>query len=125
MSRLVSVLKEKLAEKPRFKVVAMPDFYLDYLLAFPGKLEEVTGAMVSVAGRGGGNLLGWRHLVGRGGNASNFSAQLSKLDVNVVPIIDTDEFGKVALGHFLKGVDLLDVIDMGTLSRPLAFEAQP
>src|SRR5437879_13773105 len=103
----------------------MPDFYLDYILAYPGKLDDMAQGMVDVAGRGGGNLLGWKHLVGRGGNASNFSAQLSKLEVNVVPIIETDEFGKVALGHFLKGVDLLDVIDMGTLSRPLAFEAQP
>src|SRR5437879_12264160 len=103
----------------------MPEFYLDYVLAFPGKLDEMASAMVDVAGRGGGNLLGWKHLVGRGGNASNFSAQLANLEVNVVPIIETDEFGEMALGHFLKGVDLLDVIDMGTLSRPLAFEAQP
>ncbi|TMI18070.1 carbohydrate kinase family protein [Candidatus Bathyarchaeota archaeon] len=124
MSRLVSVLKEKLAEKPRFKVVAMPDFYLDYLLAFPGKLEEVTGAMVSVAGRGGGNLLGWKHLVGRGGNASNFSAQLSNLDVNVVPIIETDEFGKMALTQFLKATDLSHVTNTGSLSKTLAFEAE-
>ena len=124
MSRLESALKEKLAKKPGFKVVAMPDFYLDYVLAFPGKLDEMASAMVDVAGRGGGNLLGWKHLVGRGGNASNFSAQLSKLEVNVVPIIETDEFGKIALGHFLKGVDLSHVTDMGTLSRTLAFEAE-
>ena len=35
MSGLASVLKERLVEKPLFKVVAMPDFYLDYILAFP------------------------------------------------------------------------------------------
>src|SRR5713101_60223 len=117
-------LKEKLAKKPGFKVVAMPDFYLDYILAFPGKLDEMASAMVDVAGRGGGNLLGWKHLIGRGGNASNFSAQLSKLDVNVIPIIETDEFGKMALGHFLKGVDLSHVTSTGSVSRTLAFEAE-
>ena len=124
MSRLVSALKEKLAKKPGFKVVAMPDFYLDYVLAFPGKLDEMASAMVDVAGRGGGNLLGWKHLIGRGGNASNFSAQLSKLGVTVVPVIETDEFGRIVLAQFLKDVDLSHVTTTGSLSRNLAFEAE-
>jgi sugar/nucleoside kinase (ribokinase family) len=124
VSQLASTLKEKLAEKPSFKVVAMPDFYLDYVLAYPGKLDEMASAMVDVAGRGGGNLLGWKHMVGRGGNASNFSAQLSNLDVNVVPIIETDEFGKLAVAHFLKGADLSHVTSTGSVSRTLAFEAE-
>jgi len=124
MSRLALALQEKLVEKPGFKVVAMPDFFLDYILAFPGKLDQMTGAMVDVAGRGGGNLLGWKHLIGRGGNASNFSAQLSKLGVVVVPVIETDEFGRIALAQFLKDVDLSHVTTTGTLSRTLAFEAE-
>ncbi|TMI19148.1 carbohydrate kinase family protein, partial [Candidatus Bathyarchaeota archaeon] len=105
-------------------VVAMPDFFLDYVLAFPGELDQIARAMVDVAERGGGNLLGWKHLVGRGGNASNFSAQLSKLGVNVVPVIETDEFGKMALAQFLKDVDLSHVTSTGSLSRTLAFEAE-
>src|SRR5438552_1666640 len=124
VSQPMSALREKLAEKPTFKVVAMPDFYLDYILAYPGKLDEMAKAMVDVAERGGGNLLGWKHLVGRGGNASNFSAQLSKLGVNVVPVIETDEFGKMALAQFLKDVDLSHVTSTGSLSRTLAFEAE-
>jgi sugar/nucleoside kinase (ribokinase family) len=124
VSRLASALKEKLAKRPSFKVVAMPDFYLDYILTFPGKLDEMARSMVDVAGRGGGNLLGWKHLVGRGGNASNFSAQLSKLDVRVVPIIETDEFGRMALAYFLKGLDLSHVTSTGYVSRTLAFEAE-
>jgi len=124
MSRLALALKEKLGEKPGFKVVAMPDFFLDYILAFPGKLDQMTGAMVDVAGRGGGNLLGWKHLIGRGGNASNFSAQLSKLGVTVVPVIETDEFGRIALAQFLKDVDLSHVTTTGSLSRTLALEAE-
>jgi len=124
VSRLASSLKEKLAKKPGFKVVAMPDFYLDYVLAFPGKLDEMASAMVDVAGRGGGNLLGWKHLIGRGGNASNFSAQLSKLGVSVVPVIETDEFGRIVLAQFLKDVDLSHVTTTGSLSRTLAFEVE-
>ncbi len=124
MSRLALALKEKLGEKPGFKVVAMPDFFLDYILAFPGKLDQMTEAIVDVAGRGGGNLLGWKHLIGRGGNASNFSAQLSKLGVTVVPVIETDEFGRIALAQFLKDVDLSHVTTTGSLSRTLALEAE-
>lgn len=124
MSQLVSALKERLAEKPSFKVVAMPDFFLDYILAYPGKLDEMAKAMVAVAERGGGNIPGWKHFVGRGGNASNFSAQLLKLGANVSPIIETDDFGKLALSHFLKGADLSRVRSTGKLSRTLAFEAE-
>ncbi len=119
VSQPMSALREKLAEKPTFKVVAMPDFYLDYILAFPGKLDEMAKVMVDVAERGGGNILGWKHLVGRGGNASNFSAQLLKLGANVSPIIETDDFGKLALAHFLKGADLSHIRSTGTLSRTL------
>ena len=124
VSRPMSALKEKLAEKPTFRVVAMPDFYLDYILAYPGKLDDMAKAMVGVAERGGGNILGWNHLVGRGGNASNFSAQLLKIGANVSPIIETDDFGKLALTHFLKGADLSHISSTGALSRTLAFEAE-
>src|SRR5256885_12712643 len=98
VSQPMSALREKLAERPTFKVVAMPDFYLDYILAYPGKLDDMAQGMVDVAGRGGGNILGWKHLVGRGGNASNFSAPLFKLGVDGFSQIETDEFGKIALG---------------------------
>ncbi len=73
----VAGLKETLTHaKPSFKVVVMPDFYLDYILTYPGKLEDLTASFLEVAQRGGGNLLGWGHTVGRGGNASNVVAQL-------------------------------------------------
>ncbi len=110
--------------KPQFKVAVMPDFFLDYILTYPGKLEDMTSAFVDVARRGGGNLLGWKHVVGRGGNASNVVAQLSKLGCDVVPIIETDELGERVLNHFLKGVDLSHVKTTGSLSRTLSLEAE-
>jgi sugar/nucleoside kinase (ribokinase family) len=121
----VAELKETLAHaKPAFKVVVMPDFFLDYILTYPGKLEDLTASFLEVAERGGGNLLGWGHTVGRGGNASNMVAQLSKLGCEVVPIIETDELGRTVLQHFLKGVDLSHVRTTGTLSRTLSFEME-
>jgi sugar/nucleoside kinase (ribokinase family) len=124
MSGLALALKEKLAEKPQFKIAAMPDFYLDYILAFPGKLDEMSKTMLEVAERGGGNILGWKHLVGRGGNASNFSAQLLRLGAKVSPIVETDEFGRIALTHFLKDADMSHVRSTGITSKTLAFEAE-
>jgi sugar/nucleoside kinase (ribokinase family) len=121
----VAELKETLTHaKPGFKVVVMPDFYLDYILTYPGKLEELTASFLEVAQRGGGNLLGWGHTVGRGGNASNVVAQLSKLGCEVVPIIETDELGRAVLEHFLKGVDLSHVRTTGTMSRTMSFESE-
>ncbi len=118
-------LKETLAQaKPQFKVVVMPDFFLDYILAYPGKLEELTASFQEVAQRGGGNLLGWRHTVGRGGNASNVVAQLSRLGCEVTPIIETDELGGIVLQHFLKGADLSHVRTTGTMSRTVSFETE-
>src|SRR5437879_9319884 len=80
--------------------------------------------MADVVAKAVWNLLGWKHLVGRGGNASNFSAHLSKLSVHVVPVIETDEFGRTAHTIFLKDVDLSHVTSSGSLSRSLAFEAE-
>jgi len=118
-------LKETLAgAKPSFKVVVMPDFFLDYILTYPGTLNELTASFLEVAQRGGGNLLGWAHTIGRGGNASNMVAQLSKLGCEVVPIIETDELGRIVLQHFLKGVDLSHVRTTGTMSRTMSFETE-
>jgi sugar/nucleoside kinase (ribokinase family) len=124
MSVLESALREKLANNLSFKVAAMPDFFLDYLLAYPGKLDDLAKSLVEVAERGGGNILGWKHMVGRGGNASNFAAQLSKLGVNVVPVIETDSLGKAVLDLSLGNVDLSHVTSTGALSSTLAFEAE-
>src|SRR5713226_1195619 len=121
----VGELKETLAHaKPQFKVVVMPDFYLDYILTYPGKLEDLTASFLEVAQRGGGNLLGWGHTVGRGGNASNVVAQLSRLGCEVIPIIETDQLGRKVLDHFLKDVDLSHVKTTGSLSRTLSVETE-
>ncbi len=44
----VAELKETLTHaKPQFKVVVMPDFYLDYILTYPGKLEDLTASFLT------------------------------------------------------------------------------
>lgn len=118
------MLREKLTRvKPGFTVVAMPDFFLDYIVSFPGGLEDMTKAFAEVAGRGGGNLVGWKHSVGRGGNSSNLVAQLAKLGAPATPIIETDETGFAVLARALPNVDLSHVRTTGALSSTIALEA--
>src|SRR6266705_4994834 len=120
---MVPLLRDKLARAlPRFRVVTMPDFYLDYLARYPGKLEDMTASLESVARRGGGNLLGLKHVVGRGGNSPNLAAQLSNLGIEVVPIIETDEIGRAILEGSLRNVDLSHVKTTGTMSSTLSLE---
>ena len=121
---MVPTLRDKLTDiHPNFRVVTMPDFYLDYILSYPGNLEDLTASLETVARRGGGNLLGWKHLVGRGGNSPNLAAQLIALGVEVVPIIETNELGYDILSQSLKGIDLSHVTRTGTMSSTLSLEA--
>src|SRR5438874_12301828 len=88
----VAGLKETLNRaRPSFKVVVMPDFYLDYILTYPGKLEDLTASFLEVAQRGGGNILGWGHTVGRGGQGSSVGGRLAKLGCQVVAAAETGQ----------------------------------
>ncbi len=122
---MVPPLRDKLAKNmhPNFRVVTMPDFYLDYILSYPGNLEDLTASLEAVARRGGGNIVGWKHLVGRGGNSPNLAAQLTALGVEVVPIIETSELGYDIIAQSLKGVDLSHVKRTGAMSSTLSLEA--
>src|SRR5215510_7121185 len=123
-STMVPTLRDKLTNaRPNFRVVTMPDFYLDYILSYPGNFEDLTASLESVARRGGGNLLGWTHLVGRGGNSPNLAAQLAALSVDVVPIIETNQLGYEIISQSLKGVDLSHVKKSGTMSSTLSLES--
>src|SRR3989442_7518667 len=100
----------------------MPDFFLDYLVSFPGKLEDMTRAIAAVAGRGGGNLVGWKHSVGRGGNSSKLVAELARLGVRATTVIETDETGYAVLTKGLPGVDLYHVQTTSALSSTVALD---
>ncbi len=101
----------------------MPDFYLDYVVSFPGPVEDLANLITNVAKKGGGNLVGWKHSVGRGGNCSNLVAQLAKLGAGAVPIVETDALGHSILSRSLPGVDLSHVKTTGAISTTVSLEA--
>src|SRR5438445_11033452 len=84
----------------------MQDYFLKYIISFHGGHGEMTDRFEYVAKRGGGNLLGWKHTIGRGGKASNFAAQLGKLGADTAPIIETDILGRTLLSHISDYLDL-------------------
>jgi sugar/nucleoside kinase (ribokinase family) len=111
--------------KPKeFKVVVMPDFFLDRLITYEGDAQDFTQAVDEVARRKGGSLHGIRQMELRGGNAANTAAALAKLGAKVCPIISTSQLGLHLLQFYLKplGVDLSHVKTQGEMALTTAFE---
>jgi len=107
-----------------FKVVVMPDFFVDRFVSYQGNLRQLSAALVKVADRKGGNIHGVKQMDLRGGNAANTAAALASLGVIVYPIISTDALGHHLLRFYLKplGVDLSYVKDDGRIALTTAFE---
>jgi len=107
-----------------FKVVVMPDFFIDRFVSYHGDLRQFSAALVDVAHRKGGNIHGVEQMELRGGNAANTAAALASLGALVYPIITTDALGLHLLRFYFKtlGVDLSYVKDDGRIALTTAFE---
>ncbi len=107
-----------------FKVVVMPDFFVDRFVSYKGDLRQLSAALVEVADRKGGNIHGVGQIELRGGNAANTAAALASLGAIVYPIIATDAQGLHLLKFYLRnlGVDLSYVKDDGRIALTTAFE---
>lgn len=111
--------------KPRdFKVVVMPDFFVDRFVTYPGDVRKLSVELAKVAERRGGNIHGVRQAELRGGNAANTASALAALGAKVYPIITTGPFGFQVLEFFLSplGVDLYHVKMDGETALTTAFE---
>ncbi len=111
--------------KPRgFKVVVMPDFFIDRFVSYQGDLRQFSAGLVDVAHRKGGNIHGVKQMELRGGNAANTAAALASLGALVYPIITTDALGLHLLRFYLKplGADLSHVKDNGRIALTTALE---
>jgi len=107
-----------------FKVVVMPDFFIDRFVTYQGSHKQFSSALAKVAERRGGNIHGVKQMELRGGNAANTAAALASLGAQVFPIITTDALGLHLLKFHLKtlGVDLSYVRDNGRIALTTAFE---
>jgi len=126
LSWLVNDLLRALKQtKPReFKVVVMPDFFIDRFVTYQGDSKQFSAAVAKVAERRGGNIHGIKQMELRGGNAANTAAALALLGANVYPVITTDALGLHLLKFYLKplGVDLSYVKDEGEVGLTTAVE---
>ncbi len=107
-----------------FKVVVMPDFFLDHFLFYGAPAEVFGRDTLRVAGHGGGNIPFKRASLLRGGNAANTASAIARLGGRVRLILRTDPLGMVLLTHFLKGVDLLGVKTDGRIASTIAIEVE-
>jgi sugar/nucleoside kinase (ribokinase family) len=109
---------------PEFKVVVMPDFFLDRFVEYTGNLKQLSEKFGEIAKRKGGTIHGIKQLELRGGNAANTASALAALGAKVVPIIDTSPLGLHIMRFYLEpfGVDLSHVKSKGEMAMTTAFE---
>jgi sugar/nucleoside kinase (ribokinase family) len=114
----------KQTEPRGFKVVVMPDFFIDRFVTFSGDVTEFSKVISEVAERKGGNIHGVKQMELRGGNAANTAAALASLDVKVLPIITTDSMGLQLLQFYFSQlrVDLSHVKVSGQVGLTTALE---
>lgn len=114
----------KRTEPHEFKVVVMPDFFIDRFVTYHGSAKQLYEAIVKVAARRGGSIHGIKQMELRGGNAANTAAALAALGVKVYPIITTSLMGFQLLQYYLGpfGVDLFHVKLDGEAALTTAFE---
>ncbi|MFX1415902.1 MAG: carbohydrate kinase family protein [Promethearchaeota archaeon] len=104
--------------------VIMPDFYVDHFV-IAGSFEEFVEGLQVLAEQGGGNLLGNRQFIRRGGNAVNTASALLSLGMNPVVIVTTDEYGSMVLPTLVSpDLDLSHVHTDGRLSSTVSIEVE-
>ncbi len=104
--------------------VILPDFFLDFFVIADDFNSFIDG-LESLARQGGGNLLGSRHMVRRGGNSANTAAALSSLGVDPVLIATTDLQGKKLLESLMPPTINLDHVHTdGRLSSTVSIELE-
>jgi len=112
----------------RFRVVVMPDFFLDRLISWNGNIRRFSRNILAVANRKGGNIDNVAQMDLKGGNAVNTAAALTVLGTNVFPIIYTSKFGLNLLKLYFQSlnVDLsyVKVNGAASITTALEFEYQ-
>ena len=124
MDDLLGYLRRLKPKELAFRVVVMPDFFIDRLVSYAGDVAKFSKAVAEVARRKGGAIHEVKQTELRGGNAANTAAALAALGVKVYPIISTSPLGQHLLKFYLEpfDVDLFHVKTSGKESLTTAVE---
>jgi len=90
------------SEIEKLSVVVMPDFFLDRLINLNLDLKNFSKSLGKVVKRKGGSIDGIAQTELRGGNAINTASALAALDVDVTPIVCTNNHGLQLIRFYLK-----------------------
>ncbi|MHA1216381.1 MAG: carbohydrate kinase family protein [Candidatus Thorarchaeota archaeon] len=102
--------------------VIMPDFFLDHFIIGPS-FSEFVEDVERVAQQGGGNIIGCRHLIRRGGNSVNTASALLRLGLRPTLIVKTSPQGAELLRALVDPhLDLSHVHTDGLLSATVSIE---
>ncbi len=104
--------------------VILPDFYVDHFV-IAGSFDEFIDGLTRLAKQGGGNLLGNKQFLRRGGNSVNTASALLTLGLDPVLIITTDDYGSKILPTLVSpDLDLSHVHTDGRLSSTVSIELE-
>lgn len=108
---------------PDFRIVLLPDFFVDHFLTMD-KFEREFTRIQDIFVQGGGNVPGILQRIHQGGNAANTALALARLGIKSHLICRTDDLGLHLLQFFLgkSGVDLNGVKTDGKLAITTAME---
>ncbi|MDG6228759.1 MAG: carbohydrate kinase family protein [Candidatus Thermoplasmatota archaeon] len=106
-----------------YKVVLLPDFFIDHIVSFPD-FKEGMSTIQSRFMQGGGNIPGLTQVISQGGNAANTALALARLGVHSHLICRTDKLGIYLIEYFLKpyGVDISHAKGDGKNAYTVALE---
>jgi sugar/nucleoside kinase (ribokinase family) len=104
--------------------VILPDFYVDHFV-IAGSFDEFIDGLTRLAKQGGGNLLGNKQFLRRGGNSVNTASALLTLGLDPVLIVTTDDHGSRILPTLVSpDLDLSHVHTDGRLSSTVSIELE-
>lgn len=102
----------------------MPDFFVDHFVVST-TLQELISNLENLAEQGGGNIIGTKQFIRRGGNSVNTASALLELGINPHLIVKTDEYGAALLKSLVSPLlDLRHVHTNGELSSTVSFEVE-
>ncbi len=124
LKNIIDNILPRLKDLEKHTVTVLPDFFIDRIVVTNRSLNQLVREFKEVAERKGGNILGVREEIIRGGNAANTASALGALGVRVYPILITGALGRALLEYFLRDlpVDLSYVKTWGRESMTVALE---